>query len=358
MFFGLHRLYTKERSASGEYIAGATQLAPPAAAGAPKPVPRLTPLPAIAPNPPFACQQMQLSPPQSKSTTHATTVPFQSAPYNCHGPYATLYQSVCLSERPAQQQAVRRPCALDSGPFRYDADNRQPGVSTAVPPPPPPPPNLQQSKLRSARPCKAASRLPTRSPPSKSESDTTKAEVTSVHTCQTIHFARSVAKHLQIEHALAENTSPFCSCTSCSRICSNSTSVTGLWNAIFPWCRLDLRQAAKYPPEIDEAKLLVSYHGTTQEGCQGIIDSGKLTKPDGKNVFVRDGHIKGQHSIFTTPSRAYAGFGLYATPFPVVFRYTGVRQIKHTNYSFFGFTTCKATIFHPAARKTLQIISR
>ncbi|UJR12344.1 hypothetical protein I4U23_016521 [Adineta vaga] len=59
------------------------------------------------------------------------------------------------------------------------------------------------------------------------------------------------------------------------------------------------------------------YHGTSIESAKSCVEHRQLLLPTdvtmhGKKLEIRDGHISGEHYIFTTPSISYAGLDCYA----------------------------------------------
>eukprot|EP00918_Siedleckia_nematoides_P010968 GHVU01024005.1.p1 GENE.GHVU01024005.1~~GHVU01024005.1.p1 ORF type:complete len:200 (-),score=11.00 GHVU01024005.1:126-725(-) len=59
------------------------------------------------------------------------------------------------------------------------------------------------------------------------------------------------------------------------------------------------------------------FHGTGPIAVRRILEEGRLRPSDGFNVRARKGHLANRRYLYTSPSLAYAGLGLYATPFEV-----------------------------------------
>ncbi|CAF1130688.1 unnamed protein product [Adineta steineri] len=64
-------------------------------------------------------------------------------------------------------------------------------------------------------------------------------------------------------------------------------------------------------------KWLNCYHGTSIENAKSCVEHRHLLLPNdttmhGKKLEIREGHIKGEHYVFTTPSITYAALDYYA----------------------------------------------
>ncbi|CAF3663082.1 unnamed protein product [Adineta steineri] len=64
-------------------------------------------------------------------------------------------------------------------------------------------------------------------------------------------------------------------------------------------------------------KWLNCYHGTSIENAKSCVEHRQLLLPNdttmhGKKLEIREGHIKGEHYVFTTPSITYAALDYYA----------------------------------------------